>query len=128
MKFSSCVSSCVAMTAFCILIASPVYADPDKPRHGGVVAEVRHVSYELVAKPGEMAVHITDHGKPVPTAGVKASATLLAGGEKSTIEFAPAGDNRLAAKGAFKAAPGTQVLLSVTYPGKTALAVRFVIK
>jgi hypothetical protein len=98
------------------------------PLHGGVVAEVGDVDYELVAQPERIALHLRDHGKPANTEGASARLTLLNGSEKTEATLAPAGAGTLEAKGAFKVAPGTKVVALVTLPGRKAANVRFVVK
>ena len=99
-----------------------------KPQHGGIVAEVNDMDYELVAKPDTLTLHLRDHGKPAKTEGVRAKLTLLNGTEKSEAVLAPAGEGKLEAKGAFKVAAGTKVVALVTLPGKKAANVRFAVK
>jgi hypothetical protein len=112
-----------------LMAASPLaFADADKPLHGGLMQEVREISYELVAKPDTIALYITDHGKKVPSAGATAKLTLLNGTEKSEVAMAPAGDNKLEAKGAFKVQKGTRVVALVTLAGKPAVTARYEIK
>ena len=99
-----------------------------KGHHGGVVSQVGHQEYELVAKPDVLTLYISSDEKPVPTKGGTASMTLLAGADKATVKLEPAGDNRFEAKGAFKVSAGTKVLAAVNLPGKKAEQVRFTLK
>lgn len=69
---------------------------------------------------------LTQHGQPVAAQGATGKLTWLAGGKKSEALLAPAGDNKLAAKGDFKA-PATAVAV-VTLPGQAPTTVRFAIK
>jgi hypothetical protein len=89
------------------------------PNHGGVVREMHHISYELVAKPDSLTLYVSDHGKPVSTQGASAEAVIYAGSGKTTVKLEPAGDNRMAAKGSFKVGVGVRVTLTATLPGKT---------
>ena len=98
-----------------------------KPKHGGVVVEVKHVEYEIVAKPEMIQIYLGDHGKSMKVDGAKAKVTLLNGTEKSEVELVPAGD-KLEAKGAFKVAKGTKGIALVTLAGKSASTVRFEVK
>ena len=96
------------------------------PKHGGVVTEVKHFEYELVAKPDLIQLYVRDHGKAVDVSKATAKLTLLAGAEKQEIELKPV-DGKLEAKGSFKVAAGSKVVATVTVGGKTT-AVRFVLK
>lgn len=89
-------------------------------RHGGIVHEVGDVAGELVVKADTLTLHLYDHDKPLATAGLKAEATVHAGGAKTVVALAPAGDNRLAAQGSFKTGVGVRVAVVVGLPGKEA--------
>lgn len=90
------------------------------PKHGGVVAVVKDVNYELVAKPDTLTLYVIDHGKPVSTKGGSATLTLLSAADKAEVKLEPAGENKLEAKGAFKVEPGTKIAGTVKLEGKTA--------
>lgn len=47
----------------------------DKPMHGGLVAEVKDMDYELVAKPDVLQLYLRDHGKPVDVSKTTAKVT-----------------------------------------------------
>ncbi len=88
------------------------------PKHGGVAREVKSITYELVARGDSLTLHVSDHGKPVSTAGAKAEVALYTGNEKTVVALEPAGDNRMAATGSFKVGVGVRAALSVTLAGK----------
>ena len=98
-----------------------------KGHHGGVVSQVGHQEFELVAKPDALTVHVSMDEKPVSTKGGSASITLLVA-DKTVVKLEPAGENRFEAKGAFKVASGTKVLATIVLPGKKSEQVRFTIK
>ena len=98
----------------------------DKPLHGGLVAEIKDMDYELVAKPDVLQLYVRDHGKPVDVSKATAKITLLSGSDKQEIDLKPSGD-KLEAKGSFKVAPGTKVVAQVNLASKAATA-RFVLK
>ena len=98
------------------------------PKHGGVVAEAGDLDFELVARADSLTLHVRDHGKAVTMQGASAKLTLLAGTERAEVQLAPAGTDRLEAKGAFKVGPGTKVVAAVTLPGRKTANVRFVLK
>jgi hypothetical protein len=89
---------------------------------------VRNISYELVAKADSLTIYTEDHGRKVPTAGATARVTLLNGTEKTEVTLAPAGDNKLEARGSFKIQPGTRAVAVVTLAGKPPITVRYTIK
>ena len=99
-----------------------------KPSHGGVMVEAKEIQYELVAKPDTIALYVEDHGKRLDTKGATARLTLLTGKEKTEVMLAPAGGNKLEAKGVFAVGPGTKAVAVVTLAGKPPVSVRFTVK
>lgn len=97
------------------------------PAHGGIVAEVNHADFELVAKPKTIQLYARELGKALDVSKGSARLTLLSGKEKQEIELKAAGD-RFEATGAFNVAAGTKVVALVTLPGKPAATARFVLK
>lgn len=102
------------------------HAHDHQPMHGGVVVEVKHKDYELVAKPTAIQLYLRDHGKPADVSKASAKVTLLSGSDKQQVELKPAGD-KLEATGTFKVGPGTKAVAVVTIDGKPVTA-RFTIK
>lgn len=98
------------------------------PKYGGVVREVRNIAYELVARPDSLTLYLSDHGKPVPTRGATAEATIYAGSDKTTVRLEPAGDNRMVAQGNFRVGVGVRAVLTATLPGKTPAKASFKLK
>lgn len=97
-----------------------------KPLHAGVVVEVKDIEYELLAKPDSVQLYLRDHGKPVDVSKATAKLTMLSGMDKQEVELKPAGD-KLEAKGSFKIAANTKVVVLVSQAGKSSTA-RFVLK
>jgi len=97
-----------------------------KPLHGGLVVEVKDMDYELVAKPDVLQLHLRDHGKAVDVSKATAKLTLLSGAETQEVELKPAGE-KLEARGSFKVAANTKVVVLVSLGGKSTTA-RFVLK
>lgn len=95
-----------------------------KTKYGGVVQEVSEIQYEVVAKPDGIAIYVEDHGKKIDTKGASAKVSLLTGTDKSEAVLAPAGANKLEAKGPFNVKSGTRVVAVVTLAGKGAKTVR----
>lgn len=110
------------------LIISPAsfsHDDP-KPRHGGIVQLVNDVSYELVIRDAGVDIYVTDHGKPMSTAGMTGKLTVMMGTHRSDVDLVAAGD-KLEAKGV-KLAKGAKLVAALTLPTKKAVTVRFAIK
>lgn len=109
--------------------STAAFGDGDqKPMYGGVVAIVKDIQYELVAKPDSVTVFILDHGKKVGTKGATGKLTLLSGSEKTEVALASVGENSVGAKGVFKVAPGTKAVVMITLEGKPPASARFEIK
>ncbi|MGF1642188.1 MAG: hypothetical protein ACFCUJ_00990 [Thiotrichales bacterium] len=123
--FSSLVLAC---SMFAVMPASAGTGHDHGPQYGGVVREMRDVSYELVAKPDSLTLYVSDHGKPVATEGATAEAVIYAGNDKSVVKLEPAGDNRMAASGSFKVGVGVRVVVTTTLPGKQAAKISFNLK
>ena len=117
----------IALTLATGSFAAGQHGHEDKPQHGGIVAEAKGVSYELVATPASLQLHLRDHGKAMDMSKASARLTLLSGGDKQEVELKPAG-NRLEASGNFKLGVGTKVVAQVSQAGKSAGTVRFVIR
>lgn len=128
-----------ALTASLLLAlaSAPVWAHEDhvhdhlkdhQPRHGGLMVVIGHVDWELVAKPERLVIYVSDHGKPMATAGATGKVTLLTGKDKVEATLKPTGQNALEAGGSFKLGKGTKVLATVTLPGQKPSAVRFELK
>ena len=67
----------VRLLAAAAAFPAAVLAHVHKPRHGGVVREAGGFVYELVARPNEIVVFVTDEAdKPVGTQGSSARLTL----------------------------------------------------
>ena len=121
----------IAFLGAATLITTTVHAGSGHdhgPKHGGVVREVKSVTYELLAKSDSLTIHVSDHGKPIATEGAKAEVTLYAGNDKTVVPLEPAGDNRMAAKGSFKVGIGVRAALTVTLAGKPEAKATFKLK
>ncbi len=116
----------LALAATGTAFAAEDHGHEVKPLLGGVVAVVKDIEYELVAKPDTLQLHLRDHGKKVDVSQASAKLTLLTGNDKQEVELKPAGD-KLEAKGSFKVAANTKALVVVLLAGKSSTA-RFVLK
>jgi hypothetical protein len=121
----------IALTFAVVALTASAVAHADgehKPKYGGVVAVVKDVQYELVAKPDSVALFVEDHGRKLGTVGATGKLTLLNGAEKTEIALVSAGDNKLEARGSFKVQAGTKAVAVVTLAGKPAVSARFEIR
>ena len=100
------------------------HAHESKAQHGGVVSVVKDMNYELVAKDGEVALYVSDHGNPVDLAGATAKLTMLSGTQKQDVVLTPV-DNALRAQGAFTAPTGTKAVVSLQLKGQPKSSARF---
>ncbi len=102
--------------------------DHHKPQHGGIFMEGKQADFELVAKPEVIQLYLSDHGKKMDHSKASAKVTLLSGKEKQEVTLAPAGNDKLEAKGSFKVAAGTKVVAVVSNGGKSVGTARFQIE
>ena len=121
------IASCVALGAFAQSKDAHKHGELT-PKFGGVVKEVKDIQYELVAKPDVITVYVEDHGKKIDTKGATGKVTLRHGADRSEGTLAPAGDNKLDAKGKFNVAPGTTAIVAVKRAGQAEETVRFMLK
>jgi hypothetical protein len=120
---------CLALGIASIAAAADKHGhDHDKPLHGGIIAEAAGLDFELVAKADSLTLYVVDDGKPVATVGARGTATVVGGSEKITATFEPAGENKLMAKGSFKAGVGVRVAVAVTLAGKPEAKLNFRLK
>jgi hypothetical protein len=110
-------------------LAQHKHAHDHKPRHGGLIREAGGFVYELVAKPSEIVVHVTDEAdKPVPVRGSTARVTLIDSGTRVEVPLAAGTDNRHSATGTFPVKPGMSALLEVAVGGKPVAKLRYTLK
>ena len=112
-----------------VVMSSPAWSagEDHKPKHGGIVLETKAGDFELVAKPEQMHIYVSDHGKAMKLTSASGKVTVFNGAESKEAPLALVGD-KLEAKGPFKVAPGTKVLAEVSVNGKPAVAARFTVK
>jgi hypothetical protein len=99
-----------------------------KALHGGQSLSAGPYHLELVVKPGELILYVTDHSNnAVSTDGARAKATIQHGFEKANIqvELEPVGDNRLKGTGEFTINPDTGIIVFFKLPEQEAYAARF---
>ncbi len=96
-------------------------------KHGGQVVEVSNWQFEIVAKPDQILIYVTDHGKAIEIKGATAKLTLLSGKDKTEVPMVSSGENKLEARGTFNVNKGVKAVALVTVGGKTT-SVRWTLK
>lgn len=98
---------------------------PAKASHGGQLQEAGNWRLELLLKSGDSAagntllVYVTDHdGKPVASAGLTGTATILAGKEKQATPLKPDGENRLKGSASYDRNAKPKIVISVSGGGR----------
>jgi len=119
----------LSAAAIALALAAPgvAVAHEAAPKHGGVVRSASDLSFELVRQGDDAVIHVADHGKPLPTAGMKGKLTILQAGETREVSLQPGGENRLEAKGA-KLGAGARVVAWIERAERKAITVRFALK
>lgn len=113
-------------------VAAPAAAQhrhDHKPKHGGLVREANDFVYELKATPTAITVWVTDESdRPVATTGSSATLALVDSGQRVEVALAPAGDNRLAAAGAWSLRAGMVAMLDVSVGGRSVAKLRYTLR
>ncbi len=118
----------LALAAATLSGAALAVTDDHTPQHGGVVVETKDMDFELVAKQGLITLYLREHGKVIDAKGATGKVTVLNGAQKTEATLAHVGGNKIEAKGAFPAGPGTKIVAMVQWPGKKPMNVRFALK
>ena len=109
-----------------VLAHTDEYLDTQTAPHGGQLRMAGMQHYELVVKPNEVTVYLTDHaGTKIPSKGATGSATVLSGKNKTAVKLIPADDNVMKGAGKFNLAPDMKLVVSITLPGQAAEQARF---
>jgi len=99
---------------------------PDHP--GGIVHLVGDLSFELVPVAGGVELYVEEDNEDLPSEGMTAKLTIIAGGAKSEAVMTPAGGNKLFAKGV-KIPRGAKVAVLLTRKDKvTKIGANFAVK
>lgn len=123
-----------AVLAAPLIIFQPVWAHTDESLdavsspHGGQVRAAGPYHLELIAKDGELVLHVTDHAdNEIKTIGGegKASIQLDKAGSKITVKLEPSQNNMLKGSGEFQITPETVIVVFVKLPDQDAYAARF---
>jgi hypothetical protein len=104
--------------------AAKAIAHGEEPQHGGVIVSSKEISYELVIEMKGLAIHVADHGNPMPTHGIKGKVVLVKGSLRLEGELKPDGGNRLFASG-LRWEPGQTATAVLTMPSGRAVVVQF---
>jgi hypothetical protein len=117
-----------AVAALAVLaITAPAVAQK-AAKHGGQTAVVAgHHDAELVIKPDQLVLYLTNHGKPLVPADNAIKATIQDGEKKTELLMKAEGDHAVAPLTA-PLGKGAIVLLSGKISGGHALSARFVAK
>ena len=127
-------SMIAAVLAAPLMVLQPVWAHTDESLdamsspHGGQVRAAGPYHLELVAKDGELVLHVTDHGwQEIHTDGGEGKANIQqdkAGG-KMTVKLEPSQQNMFMGNGEFHLTPETVIVVFVKLPEQDAYGARF---
>ncbi len=104
------------------------YFDSVEAPHGGQLRMAGPYHLELVAKDGELTLHVMDHADhKISTGGGMGKATIQTGKTKTRIqvELQPAGDNTLKGSGEFSVMPESVIIVFIRLPDQEAYSARF---
>ncbi len=123
-----------AVLAAPLMLLQPVWAHTDESLdampspHGGQVRAAGPYHLELVAKDGELVVHVTDHaGQEIKTDGGEGKANIqqAKAGSKITVKLEPSQQNMFTGSGEFHINPETVIVVFVKLPEQEAYGARF---
>ena len=123
-----------AVLAAPLMMFQPVWAHTDESLdampspHGGQVRAAGPYHLELVAKDGELVLHVTDHAdNEIKTIGGEGKANVQQDkdGSKITVKLEPSQNNMFKGSCEFQITPETVIVVFVKLPGQDAYAARF---
>ena len=123
-----------AVLAAPLMMLQPVWAHTDESLdampspHGGQVRAAGPYHLELVAKDGELLLHVTDHAwQEMKIDGGEGKATIQQGkaGNKITVRLEPSQQNVFTGNGEFHITPETVIVVFVKMPGQDAYGAKF---
>jgi hypothetical protein len=123
-----------AVLAAPLILLQPVWAHTDESLdamlspHGGQVRAAGPYHLELVAKDGELVLHLTDHaGQEIKTDGGEGKANIQQdkAGSKITVKLEPSSQNMFTGRGEFRINPETVIVIFVKLPEQDAYGARF---
>ena len=108
-------------------LAAVAHDKPAKGPNGGQLIHVDDAHYELVAKDNALTLFVSDdaHLPRATLTGTKATATALVAGKTVAIDLTPGTADTLQGSGAFVAAKGLKVVVSIQEPGRKPTQIRF---
>ncbi len=128
------VSMVAAVLAISLMILQPVWAHTNEsldamvPPHGGQVRAAGPYHLELIAKDGELVLHVTDHAwQEIHTDGGEGKAIIQqdkAGG-KITVTLGASPQNMFKGNGEFHITPETVIVVFVKLPEQDAYGTKF---
>lgn len=102
------------------------YFDSIEAPHGGQLRMAGPYHLELVAKDGEITLHVADHmDNKISTDGGEGKATIQTGETRTHVGLHPAGDNMLKAAGDFPVTPDTVITVFIRLADQEAYAALF---
>jgi len=102
------------------------YFDSVEAPHGGQLRMAGPYHLELVAKDGELTLHVMDHADhTISTGGGMGKATIQTGKTRIQVELQPAGDNTLKGTGEFSVLPESVIIVFIRLPDQEAYSARF---
>ena len=94
-------------------------------KHGGHEVEVGKFHVELVVKDKDLALYVRDEAdKAIDAKSVKATANVLSGKDKATVELAPSGDG-LKGQAPFSVQKNAKVVVTFSVAGAKSQQARF---
>ena len=121
----------VVVACWLLVCPLPALAHAGTGPHGGPVTDAGPYYVELIVKDGQLRLFAFDDktDAPVSAKDAHATATVLIGDKKDTVELAPAGgaDDNLLSGPLAEAGPGTRIVVIFRYPGKPTIIARFAI-
>lgn len=113
-----------------LALAAPARAQHEhghKGPNGGLMEDVAGVHAELLTSGTTLTINIIDDDhKPMKVAGYSASALIVRGANRETIELEPAGDVSLKGQAKARLAADTQITLMLKTPAGKSGQARFV--
>jgi hypothetical protein len=123
-----------AVLAAPLIMFQPAWAHTDEQLdtmsspHGGQVRAAGPYHLELVAKDGELVLHVTDHaGQEIHTDGGEGKVNIQQdkAGSKITVKLEPSQQNILKGSGEFRINAETVIVVFVKLPEQDAYGARF---
>jgi len=128
------VSMVAAVLAASLMILQPVLAHTDESLdamsspHGGQVRAAGPYHLELIAKDGELVLHVTDHvWQEIQVDGGEGKANIQQdkAGSRLTVKLEPSQQNMFKGNGEFHITPETVIVVFVKLPEQDAYGARF---